>query len=172
MTALDLSSGYLHEARDRAEANGALVHLVQANAERLPFADGAFTHIWGNAILHHLDVTRAGPELYRVLQVGGRAVFCEPWGGNPLLRWARRHLAYPGKERTPDETPLDSNHLRQLRAVFGAVQVEGFQLLSMVSRFVGPGRVRQRLAGWDRHLLRLAPGLARFCRYVVVTVGR
>jgi len=170
VTALDLSGGYLAEARARAAANGVDVRFVQANAERLPFADGSFSCIWGNAILHHLDLTTAAAELHRVLQPGGRAVFCEPWGGNPLLRWARRHVPYPGKERTPDEMPLGTQHLRRLREVFGDVQVEGFQLLSMVSRFLGPGRIRNQLARGDRLLLRLLPGLARFCRYVVVTL--
>jgi SAM-dependent methyltransferase len=169
MTALDLSAGYLREARARAEANGVHVQFVQANAEQLPFPDASFACVWGNAILHHLDLTQTARELHRVLQPGGRAVFCEPWGGNPLLRWARRCLPYPGKQRTPDETPLGSLHLRQLRQVFPDVRVEGFQLLSMVSRFLGPGRVRQRLAGLDQKLLRWLPGLSYFCRYVVVT---
>src|SRR5438046_2083286 len=56
VTALDLSPGYLSEARQRAAVNGAQVLFVQADGERLPFADGSFDRIWGNAILHHLDL--------------------------------------------------------------------------------------------------------------------
>jgi len=48
-------------------------------------------------ILHHLDLTVAARELRRVLRPGGVAVFCEPWGGNPLLNFARRRLPYAGK---------------------------------------------------------------------------
>ena len=71
VTAVDLSAGYVREAQLRADANGVELCCVQAEGERLPFADGSFARIWGNAILHHLDLERAGPELHRVLQPGG-----------------------------------------------------------------------------------------------------
>src|SRR5438105_9354078 len=90
VTAFDLSHGYLEEARARAAANDAAVEFVQAEGERLPFVDGAFDRVWGNAVLHHLDVRTTGRELFRVLRPGGVAVFCEPWGEDPLLNWARR----------------------------------------------------------------------------------
>src|SRR5690348_2673427 len=88
VTAFDLSHGYLEEAHARAGANRMTIGFVQAQGERLPFADGAFDRIWGNAVLHHLDLRIAGREIFRVLRPGGRAVFCEPWGENPLLNWA------------------------------------------------------------------------------------
>ena len=105
VTAFDLSWGYLSEARQRARANEVDINFVQANGECLPFADGAFDRVWGNAVLHHLNLQTAGPELFRILTPGGIAVFAEPWGGNPVLNWARHRLPYPGKERTPDERP-------------------------------------------------------------------
>src|SRR5262249_24378465 len=95
VTAFDLSHGYLDEARRRAQANGVAVTFIKADGERLPLADHAFDAVWGNAVLHHLDVQVAGRELWRVLRPGGLAVFCEPWGENPLLRWARSRLPYP-----------------------------------------------------------------------------
>jgi SAM-dependent methyltransferase len=172
VTALDLSSGYLREARRRAGANEAKVEFVQADAERLPFADGSFARVWGNAILHHLDLPRAAGELRRVLQPGGLAVLCEPWGDNPLLTWARRGLPYPGKERTPDEQPLRRQHLHVLREVFPALEVEGHQLLSMARRVLRPGRLVSGLQWSDGHLLRLVPPLSRWCRYVVLVLPR
>jgi len=172
VTAFDLSPGYLAEARRRARANDVAIEFLQANAERLPFADGSFARVWGNAILHHLDPRIAARELHRILQPGGVAVFCEPWGENPLLAWARRRLPYPGKERTPDEQPLRLHHLRVLREVFPSLEVEGYQLLSMARRVLRPGRVVAGLEWCDDRLLRLAPSLSRFCRYVVLTLRR
>jgi SAM-dependent methyltransferase len=171
VTAFDLSAGYLSEARRRAEANGVSVDLVQADGERLPFADGSFDRVWGNAVLHHLDLRRAAAELYRVLRPGGCAVFCEPWGGNPLLGLARRRLPYPGKQRTPDEQPLCRRHLPLLRAVFPHLRVEGFQLLGMVRRILKPGRLTAALDACDAVLLKV-PGAGHFCRYVVLTCPR
>jgi ubiquinone/menaquinone biosynthesis C-methylase UbiE len=172
VTAFDLSPGYLAEARRRAQANDTTIAFLQANAERLPFADGSFARIWGNAILHHLDPRIAARELHRILQPGGVAVFCEPWGENPLLSWARRRLPYPGKERTPDEQPLRWRHLRVLRETFPSLEVEGCQLLSMARRVLRPGRLVSGLEWFDNRLLRLAPSLSHFCRYVLLTLRR
>jgi SAM-dependent methyltransferase len=172
VTACDLSPGYLAEARRRAAANDVQIEFVQADAERLPFADGSFARIWGNAILHHLDLRLAARELFRVLQPGGIAVFCEPWGANPFLAWARRHLPYPGKERTPGEQPLLPHHVRVLREVFPSLQIDGHQLLSMARRVLRSGRLVSALEWCDARLLHLAPPLARFCRYVVLALRR
>src|SRR5262245_30788408 len=169
VTALELSAGYLAEARGRAEANGVAVDFVQADGQRLPFADASFDRVWGNAVLHHLDMRRAAAELRRVLAPGGVAVFCEPWGENPLLEWARRRLPYPGKERTADERPLRRRDLLPLRACFPSLEVEGHQLLGMARRLLGPGRLARGLAWCDDRLLRSLPALGRFCRYVVLT---
>lgn len=170
VTAFDLSPGYVNEARERAAANGVSVECVTANGEELPFADASFDAIWGNAILHHLDLARAGRELKRVLAPGGVAVFCEPWGGNPLLGFARRSLPYPNKERTPDELPLTRRDLRPLRAVFPALEVRGFQLFGMVRRVWRNPRVLRTLDAIDAWLLRATPSLGNWCRYVVIVL--
>ena len=172
VTAFDLSPGYLAEARRRTEANGVSVDFVQADGERLPIADGAFDRVWGNAVLHHLDLNKAVPELRRILAPGGLAVFCEPWGENPFLSWARHRLPYPAKGRTPDENPLRRRHLPILRATFPRLEVEGYQFLSMARRVLRPGRITAGLEWCDARLLRRVPSLCRFCRYVVLTMPR
>lgn len=168
----DLSLGYLHEARLRAQANDVTIHWAKADGQRLPFADGAFDRIWGNAILHHLDMRLAAEEIHRLLKPGGRAVFCEPWGENPVLNLARRRLPYPGKGRTPDETPLRDRDVEVLRSVFPFVSVHGFQLLGMAQRFLGKGRLGRQLQHWDERILKRFPSLQRWCRYVVVCLEK
>ncbi len=172
VTAFDLSGGYVEEARARAQANAVQVDFARADGERLPFADGAFDRVWGCAILHHLDLAKAGAELRRVLRPGGVAVFCEPWGGNPLLNLARQRLPYPGKHRTPDERPLTPEQVGQLRAMFEHVEVRGFQLLSMARRVVRARRLRAQLDWCDAMLLDRVPALERWCRYMVLTLRR
>lgn len=172
VTALELSEGYIAEAARRARANGVRVDCVRGDAERLPFADAAFDGIWGNAILHHLDIATAGREVVRVLRPGGVAVFCEPWGENPLLEMARRWLPYPGKERTRDEKPLRAADLETLRRVVPSVEAEGYQLLAMARRVLGAGALSRGLAWCDARLLKRVPSLGHYCRYVVLTVRR
>ena len=172
VTAFDLSRGYLAEAAGRAAANGVAVDFVQADGERLPFADAAFDAVFGNAVLHHLDLARAGRELRRVLRPGGVAVFCEPWGENPLLNFARRWLPYPGKHRTRDEQPLRRHQLRPLCDSFGGLELHGYHLLAMARRVLPGRRLPAALERCDAELLRRVPALARFCRYVVLTLRR
>jgi ubiquinone/menaquinone biosynthesis C-methylase UbiE len=172
VTAFDLSSGYLNEARRRARANDVGIHFVEADAERLPFADRSFDRVWGNAVLHHLDLVKAGPELSRVLRPGAIGVFCEPWGENPLLRWARRSLDYPGKARTADERPLRMYHIRLLQEIFPSVEVCGYQFLAMARRVLRHRRLLGCLDRCDRMLLAGVPILQRYCRYVVLRVRR
>ena len=65
--------------------------------EQLPFGPDRFDVVVGKAVLHHLDVARAAPELHRVLRPGGRAAFAEPLGTNPVIAFARDHIPYPGR---------------------------------------------------------------------------
>jgi SAM-dependent methyltransferase len=137
----------------------------------LPFPANSFDVVWGNAILHHLDLDRAGRELVRVMRPGGVAVFCEPWGGNPLLALARRWLPYPGKQRTPDEQPLSRGDLAPLSAIFPAIEIEGFQLFGMLRRVWNAPRLCRWLDRIDAQLLRFAP-FGNWCRYAVITLRK
>jgi len=172
VVAFDLCGGYVAEAKQRAEANGVAdcIAFVQAAGERLPFQDASFDRVWGHAVLHHLDLEPACQELVRVLKPGGWAVFCEPWGGNPLVRWARNHLHYPGKERSRDEKPLQAADLAVIGRHFQEVQIFPQQLFGMLGR-VWPGMPgRGLLHRWDRALLRRFPGMGRFSRYLVLSL--
>jgi SAM-dependent methyltransferase len=171
VVACDLSPGYLREARARAQANSVPVLTVAASGDSLPFADEAFARIWGNAVLHHLDWPAAARALHRVLAPGGRAVFCEPWGENRLLDWARRRCPYPGKQRTVDEAPLQQQHLAELRRLFTRVEFHGHQLLAMAQR-LWRGTQWTGLHWCDRQLLRRMPGLERYCRYAVLVADK
>jgi SAM-dependent methyltransferase len=165
VTALDVSGGYLTEATWRAHANAVAIDFVQADAEKLPFANGTFDRVWGNAVLHHLDRGDAAREVARVLRPDGIAVFCEPWGENPLLNWSRNR-----RHHTPDEEPLRRRDLRILGDAFGTVDVASFQLLGMARRFLGQGRIGRSLDWCDEKLMSWLPAFRRYCRYVVVTL--
>jgi ubiquinone/menaquinone biosynthesis C-methylase UbiE len=173
VTGFDLSAGYVEEARQRAAANEVIAEFRQADAEHLPFGDSSFDAVWGSAILHHLDLKQAGQELRRVLKPGGVAVFCEPWGGNPLLQFARKYLPYAGKHRTPDERPLCAKDLAPLRESFPMLQVRGDQLFGMMRRVLRresqTGGLLDRI---DARLLRGLPVLEKWCRYVVIRLQK
>jgi SAM-dependent methyltransferase len=175
VTAFDLSPGYVNEAKQRAAANRVDVNGVVADGEELPFPDASFDAVWGNAILHHLDLAKAARELHRVLRPGGVAVFCEPWGGNPALAFTRRFLPYAGKDRTADERPLVKRDLAPLREVFPALRITGHQLFGMIPRMWRTRRSTRRhspLDVLDHVALRAAPPLWNWCRYVVIELKK
>lgn len=122
VTACDLSPGYVAEARQRAKANEAIIEFAVADVHSLPFANRTFDAIWGHAILHHLDVATAAREVRRVLRPGGAAVFCDPWDGNPLVRWLRSW-----RRHTRDERALMPWDVERLRSEFSNVSVQQFQ---------------------------------------------
>lgn len=39
----------------------------------------------------------------------------DAWDGNPLLQFARNYLWYPGKNRSPMETPLTKDSINLLK---------------------------------------------------------
>jgi SAM-dependent methyltransferase len=172
VTGLDLSVGYLREASDRAAANGVSASFVEGNAERLPFADASFDRVWGHAIVHHLDVSQAASEIARVLRPGGCAVVCEPWGGNPMLNWARRRLHYWGKARTADEDPLRPESVALFRRHFPNLEWRGYQLAGMLRRVYGDTPLTRGLSRIDRACLRIVPLLRNLCRYAVFYLPR
>jgi 2-polyprenyl-3-methyl-5-hydroxy-6-metoxy-1,4-benzoquinol methylase len=172
VNAFDLSPRYVKEAELRARANRVNAIFRTADAEHLPYADESFDAIWGNAILHHLLLDQAAKELKRVLKPGGVAVFCEPWGGNPFLNFARRFLPYPGKDRTIDEMPLNRHTLKMLAPHFPQMRTEGFQLFGMIRRITKfrPITAVAQLA--DRITLGVCPPLKNWCRYLVIALPR
>ena len=74
---LDLSAGMLRHARMAAARTGVAVPLVQAGAERLPFADGCFDIACSafGAVPFVADSAAVMREVARVLRAGGRWVF-------------------------------------------------------------------------------------------------
>jgi len=78
--ASDLSTEMMRRTRDNAAGAGALVHLTQNDAEKLPYASGSFDLVLARGALHHLpDPLGALTEFRRVLAPGGIAiVLAEP----------------------------------------------------------------------------------------------
>jgi len=167
-------------APDRARATQALAAAsgqgervrVAVMAEALAYEDEAFDAVYGNAILHHVDLNAAARELLRVLRPGGVAVFAEPLGENPLLEFARRRVPYPGKARDPWERPLRYQDLDALGRVIPLAMVKEYQFLSMARRFIQNAHIRRVLEATDAWLLKRFPFLRRWCRYMVFVLRK
>lgn len=64
------------------------VHLVEADAHRLPFGDGAFERVYCNLAMQIvLEPNRAAAEMARVLRPGGELAYAIPGRGTALEFW-------------------------------------------------------------------------------------
>jgi SAM-dependent methyltransferase len=171
VTAVDISPGSVAMARRRARLHevDAAIDFVVAAGEDLPLAADRFDVVVGKAVLHHLQVDRAAPELHRVLRARGRAAFAEPLGTNPVIAFARDHLPYPGKNPRGADVPLDYAAIRAWEAPFSTARHREVQLFAMVERAFGL-RPLPRLRRADEWLLARFPALRPLCRYVVMTM--
>lgn len=130
--------------------------------ERLDFPDAYFDCIVGNSVLHHLDLARALPEMYRVLKPQGRLFFLEPNMINPQVA-VEKNIRFIGRRlmNSHDETAFVRWRLaRVLRQNgFDKVDIRPFdflhpgtpvQLISVahrVSSFLGSIPVVREIAG-------------------------
>ncbi|HNP88059.1 MAG TPA: methyltransferase domain-containing protein [Kouleothrix sp.] len=170
VTSFDLSRRSVDVTERRIAANtpGRTAALAVAAGETLPFADESFDIIFGKAILHHLDVSIGANDLYRVLKTGGKAVFSEPMGMNPVLNVVRDHVWYPKKTPRGADKPLSYQEIHAWGARFREFHYQEVELLSMLERGFGFHKKFPALRQLDDVLLEKMPPLRRYCRYVVM----
>jgi SAM-dependent methyltransferase len=132
------------------------VAVATADVERLPFAGASFDAVVGNAVLHHLRLDRALPELLRVLRPGGRFCFSEPNMLNPHV-FVEKNVPWVG--RLLDDSPGETAFVRWrlaatlARAGLADVSVRPFDFLypavpaALVPAVERLGRWLERLPG-------------------------
>lgn len=175
LSAIDLSPVGVEQARLDAEERGLDVDLRVMNAEALEFDDGSFDLIVGNGILHHLDLGRAFSEIHRVLVPGGRGLFMEPLGHNPMVNLYRRMTP---KLRTPDEHPLVMADFALAERSFEQVEVTMSVLTSLLALpLAGRGgdrfdRLLSRLTATDDALFRRSALARRNAWYATIELVR
>lgn len=87
------------------------LHCKWINFYDMSYDEEGFDLVFGSYILHHLpDLGAAGKEIERVLRPGGKAVFVETWGENPVTSFIRgfvlKRFASFGSMASPTEHPL------------------------------------------------------------------
>jgi SAM-dependent methyltransferase len=147
---------------------GDVIHVGWMAAETLAFPDETFDWVVGFGLLHHANPATLGPELRRVLRPGGRALFREPLGTNPILEFARNHLPYRNKHHSLNEHPLKYGHINLVGQSFRSTRIREFYLFSMISRAIGSETSYPALWALDEFLIRCVPAIRRWCRYVLV----
>lgn len=94
VTGIDMTPEMLAKARDAAAEMGATnVEFVEAEAERLPFADESFDIVISNGVIDLIpDKDAVFSELFRVLARGGRIQIADVTIQRPVSEEGRRNI--------------------------------------------------------------------------------
>ncbi len=168
---IDISEFAIKAAREGAKKRGVSIDFRVMNAERLEFAAETFDIICGTSILHHLDLALSVAEIRRVLKPGGRAVFIEPLGHNPLINLFR--LITPAM-RSHDEHPLKVKDLQRLSKQFQSVVIHHYFLISLVAfpfhkrKFYN--KLGYLLESIDKVVFRLFPPAKKYSWQIIINI--
>jgi 2-polyprenyl-3-methyl-5-hydroxy-6-metoxy-1,4-benzoquinol methylase len=167
---IDISDVAIDQATAQARARGAAnVSFTVADAMDTGLPANSYDVIFGSGIIHHLDTRRSLEEIYRLLKPGGVAIFKEPLGENIAIRAYR---AATPRARTVDEHPLVRRDLQIADAVFDAVDLSFYGLVTLAAVPLRGSALFRPVFGvtaaLDRLLLRL-PGLQWQAWYALMT---
>jgi ubiquinone/menaquinone biosynthesis C-methylase UbiE len=189
---VDVSVGMLEAAQRLAQAHDVKIETRLVTGARIPAEDKEFDLVYGNGVLHHVDLGVARKELARVLTPQGKGCFIEPLTYNPVIEVYRR-LAHT--VRTEDESPLTFEDIESFKESFQSVSHREFWFttLSVFLKFflvdrVHPAKERywkrllteadrvrwffEPLERFDTRVLDLIPPLRKMCWTSVITVER
>lgn len=141
---IDISEVSVRNAAETAEAAGVgdRARFLQRDCEATGLPDNAFSACLCYGMLHHLDLTRAFPELARIMRPGGRVLCVEALAYNPVIQLYRN--------RTPElRTAWEKDHILSMKEVqfakqwFGVENVKFFLMSSPLATFLPAGPVRR-----------------------------
>lgn len=171
VVAIDVSSEAIRQAKRRLSPELG-IEVLEMNAEAMTFAGDHFDLVCGSGILHHLDLAKAFAEIRRVLRPGGRAVFVEPLGHNPIINAYRR---FTPSMRSADEHPLMQHDLDRANDHFDSVELDYYSLTTLAAvplrktKLFGP--VSNGLERLDEMVMRSLPFARRFSWNVLIELG-
>ena len=97
-------------------------------SENLKFPDSYFDFVFGDAILHHVNIPKTLKEVRRVLKPNGIVVFIDPLSYNPVINIYRKMAKHV---RTEDEKPLTFEDIEGMKSIFRRVRHEEYHLTTL-----------------------------------------
>ncbi len=173
----DISAESVKIATLRAQINRVedRANFTVMSADKLEYESETFDIVFGTAALHHTHkYPNVEKELHRVLKNGGRAIFAESLGCNPLFEGLRAFLRWKSKKGEAGETNLRYCDIFRVGAPFSETKIYELTLVFALKRvFQGhygnaPTRAVLRLAKKVDGYLLTIPSLRRYCGEVVI----
>lgn len=126
---IDISEVSIEKAKKAINVLDEKVELKVDNCEKTKFEDDQFDIVYGNGILHHLNIPMCVEEICRILKPGGKFLFTEPLGTNPLINFYRKLTP---NSRSKDEHPLKKKDFELIQEKFGKVDIKYYGLLTLI----------------------------------------
>ena len=105
------------------------IELFVDNCEKTKFENNSFDIVYGTGILHHLNINICVSEILRILKPGGKLLFIEPLGTNPLINLYRKLTP---KSRSIDEHPLINSDFKLIKNKFHKTEIKYYGFLTLV----------------------------------------
>lgn len=171
---IDISPALVELASTKVP-DGAVVSFSARDAHETGFPGDSFDYVFGNGILHHLDLERAYREVARVLKPGGKAFFMEPLAHHPLAVLMRK--ATPAA-RSVDEMPLTIQQVQLANRYFSDCRCTGHYVLAVLAAPVH--LASEGAAFWlvkavdrfDRTMISAFPKLGRYAWQMMLELGK
>ena len=128
ITGIDISEVSIEKAK-KISTPTSTIELFVDNCEKTKFEDNTFDLVYGTGILHHLNIELCLKEIKRILKPGGKFLFIEPLGTNPLIRLYRKLTP---NSRSIDEHPLVDNDFNLINDHFNKIKVKYYGFLTLV----------------------------------------
>ena len=129
ITGIDISDISIQKAKKTIKAIDSNVNLLVDNCEKTKFDDNTFDIVYGTGILHHLNIEICLKEIHRILKPGGKFLFIEPLGTNPLINLYRKLTP---KSRSIDEHPLVGKDFNLIKNKFVNSKVKHYGFLTVI----------------------------------------
>ena len=129
ITGIDISEVSIQKAKDSIKDTISNVKLLVDNCEKTKFENNTFDIVYGTGILHHLNINSCLLEIQRILKPGGKLLFIEPLGTNPLINLYRK---LSPKSRSADEHPLVEEDFDLIKNKFGRIKLKYYGFLTLV----------------------------------------
>ncbi len=125
---IDISEVSIQKAKNIIDKSNINIELLVDNCEKTKFENGTFDIVYGTGILHHLDMKTCIEEINRILKPGGKILFIEPLGTNPLINFYRKLTP---KSRSKDEHPLEKSDFDLIKGKFSNMKIKYYGLLTL-----------------------------------------
>lgn len=125
---IDISEVSIQKARKISDTNSK-IELFVDNCEKTKFQDNSFDIVYGTGILHHLNLEICLDEIQRILRPGGKFLFIEPLGTNPLINLYRKLTP---NSRSVDEHPLIDKDFDLIQKKFKSTKIVFYGFLTLI----------------------------------------